>query len=130
MTTTDNINQSYNNSNKHECNLTSEHNTLLEQIKLSSCRKYIIPDVTSRLTHQALKSQAAINSEILRHYHYFYYTIHPFSKLRKYWEYIMIITYIVYFYCIPYHIAFIYKNHEEMTNPTAFVELITGIFIY
>lgn len=110
---------------KHHCTLPGERSQFLDEIQ-NSIQKYLIVDPNCRLTNYTLKSKASVNGEILRHINYFPKTVHPFSRLRKYWEYLMIVTFIVFFVCMPYHISFVFGNKDELKSFTAMIELATG----
>lgn len=112
-------------SKKHQCGLPGEYNSFLDEIQ-NSFQKFLIVDTSSLLTKYTLKSKVAVNAEIVRHINYFPRTIHPFSRIRKWWEYLMIVTFFAFFLCMPYHISFVFGNHEERNSFTAMVELSTG----
>lgn len=110
---------------KHQCTLPGEYSDFLDEIQ-NSFQKYLIVDPNSLLTQSTLKSKTAVNTEILRQINYFPRTIHPFSRFRKYWEYVMIATFAVFFLCMPYQISFVFGNNEELISFTAAIELTGG----
>lgn len=110
---------------EHHCKLPKEQDNIRDQIE-NSFKKYLVVDSTCHLAQQTLKSKAAIDSEILRQISFFPKTINPFSRLRKYWEYIMIVALLVFFIVMPYSIIYVFGSNEQLNSFTGITELVLG----
>ncbi|KAK2575102.1 hypothetical protein KPH14_008828 [Odynerus spinipes] len=72
-----------------------------------------VVSATNPYTKWCLKSRAAINYEIRRHFKSYPYMIHPFSKFRTYWEAIMVITSFIMLLINPIFLAFYWNEREQ-----------------
>ncbi|XP_058793323.1 potassium/sodium hyperpolarization-activated cyclic nucleotide-gated channel 1-like [Phymastichus coffea] len=123
----------------HRCELTktSAFEVFESQPKCFCCLYDLIrPWITINQTHpkcrQYLVSLAAVNKEKTRHASVkHWWTIHPFSKIRLYWELIMTIVYFIAFLTIPFQICFVVLDYKtiDLDNLNLFIYFLCWIDI-
>lgn len=97
---------------KHTCHLDVELDIFYLAIK-RSWRRFFIADPECAYTQDILRSQFMIKSERIRHFLSYEYTISPLSRFRRYWEILMISTFLLFFIFQPVHVAFVYGTFKD-----------------
>uniref|UniRef100_A0A336LQX6 CSON011183 protein n=1 Tax=Culicoides sonorensis TaxID=179676 RepID=A0A336LQX6_CULSO len=113
---------------EHHCTLLGHKPHYIDLVQ-KSYMKFLIADPNCRLTQNTFKSKSAITAEIMRHVQFFPHTIHPFSRLRKYWEYLMIISFIFFYLCMPFRASFVFGRKEEVSSFPFIKELVIDIIM-
>lgn len=97
---------------KHQCTLPPEEGIIVRYVDSGwfvhwrrKFRELLMVSETNPCSRAFLKSGAAIRQEKARHLQHYYYTVHPFSDGRTYWEFFMMFVFLFLLIVIPIEIS-------------------------